>query len=82
MENYLINAVNTYRVPTVDDALALRESLENTPYGELTSFQYKTKQIKLKGEVIEEYQLVRAQINFTSEKEPEDQVTAKYEVSF
>ena len=26
---YLINAVNTYRVPTVEDALELREELSN-----------------------------------------------------
>ena len=28
---YLLNVVNTYRVPTVDDALALREELQEMP---------------------------------------------------
>ena len=81
-DNYLINAINTYRVPTVEDALALREELENINYGELTSFQYTTKYIKVKGEVVEEYQLVKAKIDFTPEKDPEARVKANYEVDF
>lgn len=40
---YLINAVNTYRVPTVEDALELREELSSLKYCELESFSYTTK---------------------------------------
>ena len=35
---YLLNVVNTYRVPTVEDALALRDKLQNTPNCELVNF--------------------------------------------
>lgn len=35
---YLLNVVNTYRVPTVEDALALREELQQTPGCELVNF--------------------------------------------
>ena len=71
MNEYLINVVNTYRVPTVEDALKLREKLEEISNGELVSFTYTTKYIKAKGEIIEEYQVVKAKIAFNEEKDPE-----------
>lgn len=67
---YLINATNVYRVPTVADALELRKELESGA-GELISFSYTTKYIKAKGEIIEEYQQVKAKLEFNNEKEPE-----------
>lgn len=79
---YLLNVVNTYRVPTVEDALALREELQETPGCELINFQYTTKYIKSKGEILEEYQVVKAKLQFNEEKEPEQEVIPNYEVSF
>lgn len=79
---YLIKTVNTYRVPTVDDALKLRDQLSNMEHGELVSFAYKTKYIKAKGEIIEEYQLVTATIELNNEKEPESFVDISYGVKF
>jgi hypothetical protein len=70
MEKYLIEVVNTYRVPTVEAALKLRKSLEDLPCGELVSFSYTTKYIKQKGEIVEEYQLVKAKIAFEDVKDP------------
>lgn len=67
---YLINVTNIYRVPTVQDALELRKELEKGA-GELVSFSYTTKYIKQKGEIIEEYQQVKAKLVFNDEKEPE-----------
>ena len=52
---YLINVVNTYRVPTVEDAEELHENLKRDPHFELMAFSRTTKQIKAKGEVVEEY---------------------------
>lgn len=74
---YLIKVTNTYRVPTVNDALALREELEHKD-GELISFKYATKYIKAKSEIIEEYQLVTATITFNAEKEPESSIREYY----
>ena len=74
---YLIKTTNTYRVPTVQDALELRKQLEDTP-GELISFKYATKYIKAKGEIIEEYQLVTATLQFNNEKEPESSIREFY----
>ena len=82
MKEYLINVTNTDRVPTVEDALELRERLQAIPCGELQKFSYATKYIKAKGEIVEEYQLVKATIGFTSEKDPDLQVTTTYEEAF
>lgn len=76
---YLLKAVDTYRVPTVTDVENLHEELLNDPTFDLTAFSYKTKQIKVKGEVIEEYQVVSATKVFTDEKDPEDVFTVTYE---
>lgn len=79
---YLLNVVNTYRVPTVEDALALRDELQEMQGCELISFQYTTKYTKSKGEIIDEYQVVKAKLQFNEEKEPEQVVAPNYEVLF
>lgn len=77
---YLINSVDTYRVGTVAEVEQLHAELKDDPNFELVSFNYKTKQIKQKGEVIEEYCLVQAKKVFADEKWPEAQVNIIYEV--
>ena len=76
---YLLKAVDTYRVATVNDVEMLHEELLQDPMFDLIAFSYKTKQIKAKGEVIEEYQVVSATKVFTDEKEPERKVSVTYE---
>ena len=78
MSRYLISSTLTYRVPTVEDALNLRAELEEIESGELTNFSYATKYLKAKGEIIEEWQLVKAKIDFTPEKEPDQQVEVEF----
>lgn len=79
MNEYLLKVTNVYRVPTVEDALTLRDYLQDTiTNGELVSFSYTTKYIKAKGEIIDEYQVVKATINFTEEKDPDLYVKAIY----
>lgn len=68
---YTLKTTTTYRVPTVEDALALRKYLERNCEGTLTSFKYATKYIKAKGEIIEEYQAVTATVSIDNEKDPE-----------
>lgn len=82
MTKYLLKVQNTYRVDTVDEALRLREELESGEYGELISFTYTTKYVKVKGEIIGEYQVVKATIQFNEEKEPETSVEVRYGVTF
>lgn len=74
----LIKAVDTYRVPTVDDVEALHDELLNDPSFDLVAFSYKTKYIKAKGEIVEEYQLVSATKVFTDEKSPDRCVQVSY----
>lgn len=76
---YLLKAVDTYRVSTVADVEALHEELLQDPTFDLTAFSYKTKYIKEKGQVVEEYQVVAATKIFTDEKEPERTVSVSYE---
>ena len=79
MNEYLLKVTNVYRVPTVEDALALRDRLQDTKCGELSSFSYTTKYVKVKGEIVDEYQVVKATIVFTEEKSPDLHVTANYD---
>ena len=78
MIKYLLSCTNTYRVHTVEDVEELHEELKHDPRFELTQFSYTTKDIKEKREVVDQYQLVKAKLVFTSEKEPE----VRYEVDY
>ena len=77
--NYLLKVTNTYRVPDEAAALALRAELDNETCGELTAFSYTQKQVKAKGEIIDQYLVCKATLEFTKEKEPEGNVIATYE---
>ena len=79
---YTLKSTNVYRVPTVEDALRLREHLERTCHGELNSFKYTTKYIKVKGEIVEEYQVVTATISIDNEKEPEGVLVVDFNEEF
>jgi len=76
---YLLSSTDVYRVETVAEVEALHEELSTDVNFTLTAFSYKTKQIKAKGEVIEEYQVVTATKIFTNEKDPEDVYIVTYE---
>lgn len=79
MTKYLINDVTTYRVSTVTEVEELHEELLADPNFDLTAFSYTTKYIKQKGEIIDEYQVVKAKKVFNDEKEPEKLIDVKYE---
>lgn len=82
MAKYVINDVTTYRVATVEEVEQLHEELLADNRFQLTSFSYTTKYIKVKGEIVEEYQIVKAKKVFNEEKEPENFIDIKYEVEF
>lgn len=73
---YLLNVVETYRVDTVDEALAMRDEMAAASEYELQSFQYTTKFNK---KTEEEYQVVKAKKIINSEKEPTCGVKVNYE---
>ena len=82
MVKYLINDVTTYRVATVKEVEDLHQELLADPTFELTAFSYTTKYIKVKGEIVDEYQVVKAKKVFNNEKEPDRSIDVKYEVTF
>ena len=75
---YLINTVDTYRVATVDDVERLHEELKADGHFTLAPFSYKTKYVKQKGDIIDEYQLVSAKKIFNEEKDPVYSVNIRY----
>lgn len=76
---YLLKVTNTYRVATEQEALNLRERLRNESNGTLTAFSYAVKYVKQKGEIIDEYYVCKATIEFNAERDPERFVSTKYE---
>ena len=76
---YLLKVQNVYRVEMEADALKLREELRHHSNGTLTAFAYTVKYIKQKGEIVGEYYVCKATIEFNSEKEPERNIVAIYE---
>ena len=79
---YLINTVETYRVDTVEDVEAFHEQLKADENFILASFGYKTKYVKSKGEIIDEYQLVTVKKIFNDEKDPTSHIKIGYEVNY
>ena len=73
---YLLNVVETYRVDTVEEALAMRDEMNENPMYELKSFQYTTKFNK---KTEEEYQVVKVKKIVNEEKDPGRGVQVKYE---
>lgn len=78
MDKYLIQTTDVYRVSTVADAEALHEELLKNPNFTLVAFGYKTKFIKARGEVVDEYQVVTAKKLFNEEKDPTSKVDVGY----
>ena len=66
-------------MPRVEEVEELDEQLLEDNSYQLTTFGYKTKQIKAKGEVVEEYQVVTETRVFNEEKNPDTFVEVKYE---
>ena len=68
---YLLNVTAKYRVHSVEDAQALHQRLKDDNRFELVSFSRTTKYIKVKGEIVDEYQVCSAKMVFCEEKDPE-----------
>ncbi len=77
---YLVKSVNTWVIPSVEEVEKFHEELLQDNNYQLTSFGYKTKQIKAKGEIVEEYQVVTETRVFNEEKNPDTFVEVGYEV--
>ena len=81
MAKYLISTTNTYRVANVEEALALRSELQRSDWGTLSSFTYAVKEVKSKGEIVDEFVVVKEKMDFNNVKEPEFDVDVFYDSS-
>ncbi len=72
---YLLNVTESYRVDTVDGALAMRDEFDQADNYDLISFSYTTKVDK---KTDEEYQVVKAKKVFQTEKELIAPITVEY----
>jgi len=79
---YLCNVVETYRVETEAEADALIEEARNNNLYNLTKSSITHKEIKSKGEVVEEYYLVALTKFVQNHKEPNISMRLIYDVDF
>ena len=68
--NYVTQVVQSIRVPNVTEVEKLHKQLKDDNRFELKKFEYQHKEVKQKGEIIDEYELVKATMSFNAEKEP------------
>lgn len=73
---YLLNVLETYRLDTVPEALAMREEMSNDENYDLVSFQCTAKYNR---KTEEEYQVVKVKKIVNSEKEPDSGVKVHYD---
>ena len=78
MSSYLIKVTEQYRCDTENEAKNLiEEAKRNNQYTVIKSSN-EIKNVKQKGEIIDEWHRVLITKSFTSEKEPDVQIQAEY----
>lgn len=80
MAKYLLAVSEKYRVDTEPEAQTLIEEAKHDRAYILSKYDCTYKEIKQKGEVIDDYFLVTLTKKFTEEKEPEAQISITYGV--
>lgn len=77
---YLIKTTETYRCNSEKEAQELIEDAKKAGEYELSKYSNTTKEVKVKGEVEDIYQLVVLTKTFTDAKDPDVTATVTYEV--
>lgn len=77
---YLIKTTETYRCNSEKEAQELIEDAKKAGEYELSKYSNTTKEVKVKGEVEDVYQLVVLTKTFTDAKDPDITATVTYEV--
>ena len=78
MSIYLVKTTDVYRIDTVGEVEEFHNELKGDPHFELESFAYQQKQVKQKGEIVDEYCLVTVKKKFNDPKEPVSDVSIVY----
>lgn len=81
MSRFLISVIETIRVNNVEEVEQLHTELKEDNRFDLKKFEYTHKEVKSKGEIIDEYELVKATLVFNSEKEPINEVTLDIQIN-
>ena len=76
---YLLAVTEKYRVSSEDEALKFIDEAKNDKGYVLNKYTTQKKEVKQKGEVIDEYVVVSLTKIFNSEKEPTDEIEISYE---
>lgn len=76
---YLLKTVETYRVPTEDEAKKLIEDAKKDRNFTLVKYLSEMREQKSKGEVIDSWYRVTLTKAFTDEKEPDTTVIVNYQ---
>lgn len=79
MSKFLVKTTEIYRIDSLTEVEEFHKELKGSAEFELDSFGYKQKQIKHKGEVVDEYCLVTVKKNFNDEKEPISDIKIVYD---
>lgn len=80
MSKYLTKNLLEYRVDSLIEVEAFHDSLKNDSTFTLDTFAYQQKQVKSKGEMVDEYYIVKAKLIFNDPKDPISQINIEYEV--
>ena len=75
---YLTKTAETYRVDSEAEVLDMIKAAKESAQWTLEGHSSKKKQIKQKGEVVEEYFMLTLTKSFNDEKEPMDDITITY----
>ena len=78
MSRYLIKTVEQYRCDSESEAKALIEEAKKSHQYSLAKYSSEVKNTKAKGEIVDEWYRVTLTKNFTSEKEPIEQISVDY----
>jgi len=79
---FLINTTEVYRVETENEVEQIINEAKHSNMFVLVRYNCQKKEIKVKGEVIDEYYRVTLVKNFNNEKEPEAHIAVNYEVDY
>lgn len=82
MSKYLINTTEVYRVDSENEATDLINEAKHDTKFELAKYTSVKKELKQKGEVVDEWYQVSFVKKFNAEKDPTTHVAVSYEVEF
>lgn len=80
MSKYLTTVVETYRVSTENEVEIMLEQAKNASEYTLIKYSSEKKEVKVKGEVVDEYFKLSLHKAFNDIKDPYNEISIVYEV--